>query len=446
VAPSEHHASQHPQQQQQQQMTASMRRATAALLATAVVGLLATAASAALATAPTETTTPATAAAAALPRNAAAPAPPAPPPPATTKPRPALPASSVMPAVVVVGDGLTESSFSSADGFGASLQRLYTRRADVLNRGFGGFLTQWIANPDTMLPSIFPPACEERTKLAIVFLGVKDSVTEEASKDWGRPFVSPQEFEQAVDNIAQAAQDSGAKRIVLVTPPPVCDVLCSKPGTDVNTLARNTQNSQRYVDALRRVAAKRDSGGSGSGSDKKTGSANDGGGVKVRVLDIFSTWPKDFPSDWPQKYLHEDRLHLSQAGHARLLQDLLALLSREMPDVAPTPFSGSQSPADRAGMLPLFWPHMDDVDMFDPSPSFEGAKARGTGGAGACAASAGGGGGGSGRRALAGEQGGAGGAGRSGEVSGGGASSRGLRWMTAGLGAAAAAAAVHQAA
>lgn len=419
-----------------------MRRATAALLATALVGLFATAASAALATAatttpaapaPTTTTTP-------RPRNNAAPAPPAPAP----KPKgPNLPASSVMPAVVVVGDGLTESSFSATDGkgFGQQLQRLYTRRADVLNRGFGGFLTEWMADPETMLPTLFPPKCESRTRLAIVFLGVKDSVTETASKAWGRPYVSPEAFEAAVDRIVAQAQESGARRVVLVTPPPVCDVLCSKPGTDVSTLARNTANSQRYVDALRRVAERRDTA---TGAAKKTAgdasdNSNDADGTKVRVLDIFSAWPRDAPTDWPQKYLHTDRLHLSSGGHQRLLDDLLALLQSEMPEVAPIPFAGGQSQAERDGMLPLFWPHMDDIDMLDPKPAFEGAERRGAGGGGpeACAAGSGGAAAG-GKRGLK-AAGGAGGPEASGAAAAGG--SRGLRWVTAGLGAAAAAAA-----
>jgi lysophospholipase L1-like esterase len=394
-----------------------MRRATTAVLATAVVGLLATAASTALA--------------AVGPAPAPTPAPP-PPPSSTSKPKPNLPASSVMPAVVVLGDGLTESSFSAPDGkgFGQGLQRLYTRRADVLNRGFGGFLTEWLADPETMLPSLFPPACEARAKLAIVFLGVKDSVTEKASEAWGRPYVSPEKFESAVDRIVGAALDSGARRVVLITPPPVCDVLCSKPGTDVTSLARNTANSQRYVDALGRVAAGRDttSPSSSSSSGKKAAAAAASDDVKVRVLDIFSAWPKDFPQDWPAKYLHEDRLHLSSAGHQRLLEDLVALLRKEMPDVAPTPFAGGQTPTEREGMLPLFWPHMDDVDMLDPQPAFEAAERRGTGGPGACVA-------GSGKRALMGSGGGSGG----GEASGGGVvvgvgGARGLRWVTAGLG------------
>jgi hypothetical protein len=153
------------------------------------------------------------------------------------------------------------------------------------------------------------------------------------------------------------------------------------------------------------------------------------------VLDIFSTWPKDSPQDWPQKYLHEDRLHLSSGGHQRLLDDLLSLLNNEMPDVSPTPFAGGQSQAERDGMLPLFWPHMDDIDMLDPSPSFEAAEKRGAGGGPeACAA----GGGSGGKRALKAAAGG-------GEASGSG-SGRGLRWVTAGLGAAAAAAAAGQAA
>jgi len=414
-----------------------MRRASAALFATALVGLLATAASAALATVPPPTPTPTAAPARTVAAAAAAP----------PKARPNLPSARLMPAVVVVGDGLTESSFSSADGFGALLARQYTRRADVLNRGFGGFLTEWIADPRTMLPSLFPPACENRTILAVVFLGVKESVTESASAAWGRPYVSPEAFEAAVDRIVGGALASGARRVVLVTPPPVCDVLCSKAGTDVSTLARNTANSRRYVEALGRVAGRRDTekaaASAGAGGQKQpapTAGGGGGGATKVRLLDIFSAWPRDFPEDWPARYLADDRLHLSPGGHARLLKDLTALLSAEMADVAPTPFSAGQSPADRAGMLPLFWPHMDDVDMLDPAAAFD--RAAGPG-AGACAAAAGAGER-DGRRSLAGEAGGGGGEGQASGAAAG--SSRGLQWMTAGVGLGLGAAAARQAA
>lgn len=137
------------------------------------------------------------------------------------------------PSIIAVGDGLTESAFSSANmGWGLLMQEKYVRKvrrrrargdcwpsggggsmpaaalrhaplpcasvgttaarghgrsacrpprrsllqADVLNRGFGGFFTPWMV--DYMLPSLFDAA---HPTMAVIFLGVKDSLTQAVS-------------------------------------------------------------------------------------------------------------------------------------------------------------------------------------------------------------------------------------------------------------------------
>jgi isoamyl acetate esterase len=79
---------------------------------------------------------------------------------------------------VAVGDGLTESAFSTENGpgWGLLLQMKYVRKADIINRGFGGFYTTWLV--DYMLPQLFGAA---HPTLAILFLGLKDSLTPAAA-------------------------------------------------------------------------------------------------------------------------------------------------------------------------------------------------------------------------------------------------------------------------
>lgn len=50
--------------------------------------------------------------------------------------------------------------------------RLVCHQADIINRGYGGFFTSWFV--DYMLDSLFNVG---NPTLAILFLGVKDSLT-----------------------------------------------------------------------------------------------------------------------------------------------------------------------------------------------------------------------------------------------------------------------------
>eukprot|EP00879_Flechtneria_rotunda_P032377 GHRR01035574.1.p1 GENE.GHRR01035574.1~~GHRR01035574.1.p1 ORF type:complete len:122 (+),score=29.63 GHRR01035574.1:463-828(+) len=81
------------------------------------------------------------------------------------------PAVANRPSVIAVGDGLTEAAFTCG-GWGLLMQNRYTRKADVINRGFGGFYTPWFV--DYMLDTLFDAT---NPTMAVFFLGVKDSLT-----------------------------------------------------------------------------------------------------------------------------------------------------------------------------------------------------------------------------------------------------------------------------
>ncbi|VFQ95641.1 unnamed protein product [Cuscuta campestris] len=56
------------------------------------------------------------------------------------------------PEIVLFGDSITEQSFRSG-GWGSSLADYYSRKADILNRGYGGYNTRWAL---FMLHHLFP--------------------------------------------------------------------------------------------------------------------------------------------------------------------------------------------------------------------------------------------------------------------------------------------------
>ena len=73
------------------------------------------------------------------------------------------------PAIVLLGDSLTQYGFGSG-GWAARLAHQYQRRADVMNRGFSGYTTRWLAAAPSA--SSVPHA---RVLLTTIFLGSNDA-------------------------------------------------------------------------------------------------------------------------------------------------------------------------------------------------------------------------------------------------------------------------------
>ncbi|WIA29823.1 hypothetical protein OEZ86_012294 [Tetradesmus obliquus] len=233
------------------------------------------------------------------------------------------PAVANRPSFVAVGDGLTESAFSSEHmGWGLLLQQKYVRKADIINRGYGGFFTSWFV--DFMLDSLFNVG---NPALGIIFLGVKDSLTPAVS---GNHYISPQQFGSNVQRIMDAGKKAGISKFLLITPPPVCEA-CK--GKTPKPWDRENSHSVQYVQQLAQLAS-------------RNGAA---------FLDIFSAWQAD--PDWHNKLLLPDKLHLSPKGNEVLFNAIVSTLERSFPELAP---SGQA----------LNWPLMDVISKDDPKAAF----------------------------------------------------------------------------
>ncbi|CAN1347741.1 GDSL esterase/lipase At5g62930 [Linum perenne] len=75
------------------------------------------------------------------------------------------------PQIVLFGDSITEQSFRSG-GWGASLTDSYSRKADVFNRGYGGYNTRWAL---FLLHQLFPLDGRKPPIAATVFFGANDA-------------------------------------------------------------------------------------------------------------------------------------------------------------------------------------------------------------------------------------------------------------------------------
>ncbi|KIZ01037.1 hypothetical protein MNEG_6922 [Monoraphidium neglectum] len=76
--------------------------------------------------------------------------------------------------ILLFGDSLTELGTSPASGWSNALADRYKRRADVINRGFGGYTSKQGLE---ILPEILETIDLGRTLLAVVWFGTNDAAT-----------------------------------------------------------------------------------------------------------------------------------------------------------------------------------------------------------------------------------------------------------------------------
>ncbi|GJN13013.1 hypothetical protein PR202_ga31346 [Eleusine coracana subsp. coracana] len=77
----------------------------------------------------------------------------------------------VRPRLVLFGDSITEQSFRPR-GWGAALANTYSRKADVVVRGYGGYNTRWAL---FLIHHIFPLADIARPLATTIFFGANDA-------------------------------------------------------------------------------------------------------------------------------------------------------------------------------------------------------------------------------------------------------------------------------
>lgn len=76
--------------------------------------------------------------------------------------------------ILLFGDSLTQRGFEwETGGWAGLLANDYVRRADIINRGFGGYNTEWCR---LVLPQLLPTLSVKSLALTIIFLGANDAV------------------------------------------------------------------------------------------------------------------------------------------------------------------------------------------------------------------------------------------------------------------------------
>ena len=144
--------------------------------------------------------------------------------------------------ILLFGDSLTQESFSPG-GWGARVANHFQRRADVVNRGFSGYNTEWAK-------IILPELLTSKPDLVTVFFGANDAALPEPST---LQHVSLPSFKSNMGEIIARLNSAGSENssIVLITPPPLLEDLwvleCREKGRPMD---RSNEVTKQYAETV----------------------------------------------------------------------------------------------------------------------------------------------------------------------------------------------------
>lgn len=249
-------------------------------------------------------------------------------------------------------------SFSAIDcGWCACIADRYQRRADVLNRGFSGYNTDWFlryASTDEGKADLFQ---HNGVKLVTIFFGANDASCENLNR---RQHVSLGDYTSNIKQIVSLARSNFGNdvKIVLMSPPPVCH--------DGRLRFQKERYKEKATGSLERTLAL-------SGTYAKTlkGVANE---LNLPFLDLWTTM-QFTPSgeEKPWKHYLSDGLHLSAKGNKFVGEALLQSIEQSLPElsVQPCPVSGNINSASQCSDMNKVAPWHDEIDHDHPEKVFE---------------------------------------------------------------------------
>eukprot|EP00906_Rhabdomonas_costata_P005749 RCo008544 len=244
------------------------------------------------------------------------------------------------PCVVLFGDSITERGWTpdedpGSSGWVALLCKHFSRRADILVRGFSGYNTRWALR---VMPSCFM----EKTKplLITIFFGANDaSLLEENPVQ----HVPVEEYKTNLASIVAflRSQYQADVPIVLITPPPVCGVK-----------RLQYQQATYGPSATGRLERTNESAGTYAAACEEVGAS-----LGLPVLNVWKLM-QEAGSSLPggfSDYL-VDGLHFTTLGHRFFFDRLVELLERQ--------------PTLQPQRMPMIWPDKGIVDWRNPDNTF----------------------------------------------------------------------------
>lgn len=230
---------------------------------------------------------------------------------------------------MLFGDSITQQSFRSG-GWGAALADIYSRKVDVVLRGYGGYNTRWAL---LMLNQIFPLGSAKPPVAVTIFFGANDAARLEGTGK--RQHVPVEEYKDNLRKIVQHIKSGSPNTLViLITPPPI-----------------DVEGRREYARSLY-----------GDKASETPDRTNEATGVYAKQcvtlanelgLPSVDVWSKMQETEgWQKKFL-SDGLHLTPEGNAVVFSEVVKIF-------------------DEAGFsdLPYDFPPNSEIDAEHPEKAF----------------------------------------------------------------------------
>jgi len=210
---------------------------------------------------------------------------------------------SLRPSIILFGDSLTEQGFgvNGRTGWASLLSADYSRRADVLNRGYFGYNSKHAVG---LLPSL-KGVLEGDLLFCTVYFGAND-----ATVPGSRQFIPEDQFAVNLSRIITTIRQANRQvPIIIMTPPPLHEAAW----TNFKGIANRTNEQHfQYGNVIKNVAEK----------------------SNCAVLDVWDLLQGQTSPDVYGNYL-TDGLHLNEEGNRKLHRGLVDLIRKDYPDLSP---------------------------------------------------------------------------------------------------------------
>ncbi|KAF8120078.1 SGNH hydrolase-type esterase domain-containing protein [Boletus edulis] len=230
-------------------------------------------------------------------------------------------------AILLLGDSLAQGKFDRA-GLADRLACVYVRKMDVINRGLGGYNTDWaIPVAEQVLAQQHEQHHVPRVQLLIIWFGANDAAPPPNTRHVPRDRFKAN-FVHLVNMVRSPASAyySPNTRVILITPPPV--------NTHQRT-DRSFADTESYAEAVKEVGAQ----------------------VSVPVADVWTEiWEA---AGWDELACEQflfDGLHLNAAGYEIVFNSIMKIIEERYPEI-------------HYEKLQTVFPHWSEVNVNDPRPS-----------------------------------------------------------------------------
>ncbi|KAF7825539.1 GDSL esterase/lipase CPRD49 [Senna tora] len=195
------------------------------------------------------------------------------------------------------GSSIVQLSFSN-EGWGAILAHLYSRRADIILRGYPGWNSSCALE---VLDQVFPKEDAVQPSLVVVYFGGNDSMLPHPS-DSGQ-HVPLQEYIENMRKIAIHLKSLSDKtRIIFLTAPCVNEAQIAKTiGYQMGQLRRTNESCRIYSEACLELCRE----------------------INVKAIDLWSALQKR--DDW-RDVCFTDGIHLTSEGSKIVVKEILKVL------------------------------------------------------------------------------------------------------------------------